>query len=123
MAATGCQKLCRILAAKLFAPRCTRRLDLKIGITKRLGKCRSEYLAASRDGSVTVEAFAEEFKCQGIDHHVAGTGVKGDHRACRGCGRNGGEVGDAADVLQHAATFRMSKEDVVEQGNERRALS
>ena len=41
----------------------------------------------------------------------------------RGAGGNGGEIADAADVLQNAAATVVGEENVIEKGHERRALA
>ena len=56
-------------------------------------------------GSIAVEWLAEKLLRQRIDHHVARAGVEGDHLIRRGAGRNRGQVGDAADVLQDASAL------------------
>jgi len=84
---------------------------------------RGEDFSAGGDAAVAVVGLREELLGESIDDHVAGAGVeRDDFCLARACG-DGGEVADAADVLEDAGAARVREEDVVEKGNEGRALA
>ena len=70
-----------------------------------------------------VQFAARELERQGVDHHVAGSGVEGDDVFGRASGRNHRDVGDAADVERDAAAPRVAEEQVIDVGDQRRALA
>ncbi len=60
---------------------------------------------------------------QRVHHHVAGTGVEGDHVFARAAGRNRRDVGDAADVERDASFARMAEQKIVHVRHQRSALA
>src|SRR5581483_8919238 len=73
--------------------------------------------------AVTIKGFAEQLVHQGIDHHVPGTRIKREHLLPETTRRDCSQIRNAADVLQHAPTFRIAKQHEVEHRYERCALS
>ena len=82
-----------------------------------------EDFAAGGDAAVAVVGLGEELVHEGVDDHVAGAGVEGDDFFLARGGGDDGEVADAADVLEDARAGGVGEEDVVEEGDEGRALT
>ena len=77
------------------------------------------------EGGVFVEALAAvgEMGDEGVNEHVSGARVEGEHLRGLGIGWDDGDVGDAADVEGDAAEFGMTVKGVVGEGNERRTVA
>ena len=95
---------------------------MKVRIAQRRRQHRGDDCALRRQGSVAVEGLAEELLSQRVDHHVAGSCIEGHHPIGRSSGWDCRQVGDAADVLQHAPALAVGKQHVIQQRNQRRAL-
>ena len=84
---------------------------------------RLEYCARSCDAAVAIIGLAEEAIGDRVNHHVAGAGVE-SRNLFRGCSRRDCcQVRDAADVLHDAADLLVAIEQVIEEGNQRRAFA
>ena len=70
-----------------------------------------------------IERFSEEFLRDGIDHHIAGSGIEGDNLSFSSIRWDRREVRDAADVLHNASDMSIAKKHVIEEGNQRRAFA
>ena len=88
-------------------------------LVRRFGKD----VAACCGGTIAIEAAIEEALHAGVDDHVGGAGVEGEHVFSAARGGEHGEVGDAAEVEQQAALLCVAKDAEVEHGDERRGLS
>src|SRR5450631_2341269 len=101
-----------------------------------LGRWRGEEAVAEKGIENTVEdtatrgyattpviGFLEERLSYGVDDHVRGAGVEGKYLRYVRRWRNGGEVADAAEVLQYAAAAGMAEDCVIKKRNQRRALA
>ena len=75
------------------------------------------------DAAIAIVRLLKEAFGDGVDNHVAGTGIEGDDVFGSSSGRNRGEIGDAADVLHDASATVMAIQDVVEKGNQRCAFA
>ena len=113
----------RELASEFFASRGLGRPAAEKWPAQDLGDNPLKYRARSCDAAVAIVGLAEEAFRDRIDHHVAGAGVEsGD--LFRGCGRRDrSQVRDPADVLHNAADLPIAVEQVIEKGNQGRALA
>ena len=60
---------------------------------------------------------------QGVEEHVGGAGVESENLRGSGVGGDDGDVGDAAEIERDTAEFGVAIEEIVGEGNERRALA
>ena len=82
-----------------------------------------DHLTAGRGAPVAVVGFSEEPLYESVDDHVAGAGIEGDDAFKGRTGGDGGEVGDPSDVLKNPPAASVGEIDIVEEGDERRALA
>ena len=77
------------------------------------------------EGGVFVVALTamREMLDQGVDEHVGGAGVEGEHLRRLGVCWEHGDVGDAAEIEGDAAEFGVAVEKIVGVGDERGALA
>src|ERR1019366_8311246 len=59
----------------------------------------------------------------GVDHHIAGTGVEGNHILGKRARWNRSEISDAAEILHDAPVTAMAVEHVIEKRHKRCALA
>ena len=67
----------------------------------------------------SIRVFARE----GVDHHISGAGIEGDHLLRRRACWDYGDVRDAADIESHASASRVTEEQVVDEWHQGRALT
>src|SRR5260370_25184406 len=58
-----------------------------------------------------------------VRHNFPGASIKGDDVLCLGAGGDGCEISNPANVLDNPPGTAVAKEQVIEKGNQRRALS
>lgn len=108
-----------------FTPRRFGRSNSEVGILPQFLIKRGYHPASHCQVSRVVESFSAsgEVLDQGVDEHVAGTGVEGEDIGGLGVGGDDGDVGDAADIETDAAKFWMAIEHIVSEGDEGSALA
>src|SRR6266849_8755255 len=79
--------------------------------------------AAKGDTPISIEGLAKELLRDGVYHHIARPGIKGNHLI--GCGPRGNssEISNASKVLQDAPAAGMAKEHIVQKWNQRRSFA
>src|SRR5215470_6164352 len=79
----------------------------------------------SRGGNVTlvVIRLVKKNLHELINHHVAGASIESDYVFRPGIGRNGGEVGDSAEVLDDPSCTPIAEQHIVKEGNQWRSLA
>ena len=105
------------------APYCSRPQDFgRLAAIIRIGEQSIEQrgIHCARASSL---AIAIERRRHGIHHHVARSGVEGDHVFRRCIGRNHRDVRDAADVERDARMLGMPEKLIVEERHQRRAFA
>ena len=124
LAAVG-QNFCDEGAAKIFAAGRFWRLKFKVRIAKKLFKKRNDALAAKGEPRAGVEALAalREVRDESVNEHVGGTSVEGEDILRASAGGDDGDVGDAAEIQRDTGEFLIAVEEIVGEGNERRALA
>ncbi len=88
-----------------------------------IGNDRFENCTRRGDAAIAIVGLAEESVGHCVDHHVAGAGVESCHLLRRCSGRDCRQVRDAADVLHDAADLLIAIQQVIEEGNQRRAFA
>src|SRR5690242_538361 len=58
-----------------------------------------------------------------VDDHIPGAGIEGDDRLRRGGFGDDGDIGNAANIQDGAAAARVAIEQIIDEGNKRRALA
>ena len=117
------QKLGGVSPAELLAPCGLWRAQFEIRMPQRVFQHGLDHSSARRQRPIAIERFVEQLLRQPVDDHVAGPGIEGDHCVGRSSGRNGSQVGDAADVLQNAPALRIGEEHIVQKRDQRSALA
>ena len=82
-----------------------------------------QHRARCCDCSVAIVRFAKPLFSNRIDYHIARTSVESKDLFGRRAARNCSEIGDAADILHDAANAVVAIKQVVEEGNQWRALA
>ncbi len=114
---------CAKAGAELFAAAGLRRRGREVGRGEEAVEDGLEDATARGDGAVLVEAAVVELLHEQVDEDVGGAGIEGEDVG-GGAGRGQcGDVGDAAEVEQHAILCRVAEEAEVEHGDQRRALA
>ena len=83
---------------------------------------RFNHCAAAGRLSPAVEGFIKKLLHQLVDHHVSRSSIEGHHLRGPGAGGQCRQVADASQILQHAAPGGVTKQHIVEQGNQGSAL-
>ena len=110
-------------ASEFFASCGLRRLAAEEGQAQKIGDNRYENCARRSDAAVAIVGLAEETVGDGVNHHVARAGVE-SRNLFSGCSRRDCcQICDATDVLHDASDLRVAIEQVVEEGNQRRAFA
>jgi len=119
------ENFCDEGAAEVFAAGRFRGLLLEIRVAKKLFEERNEALAAESEASAGVEALTTvgEVGGEGVNEHVGWASVEGEDVVRFGAGRDDGDVSDAAEIQGDAAEFFVTVEEIVGEGDERRALA
>ena len=95
----------------------------KESVVQKLRQHALDDVACRRELAIAIEGLAEPFLGQSVDHHIAGAGIEGGYILGRGLRRNRSEICNPADVEGNPPHMRMSIEQVVEIGNQRRTLA
>src|ERR1700722_14254279 len=66
---------------------------------------------------------SEKLFSDGVDDHIAGTGIEGKDLSGVCAGGDHGEICDTANILNDSSDARIAKEQVVEEGNERSSFA
>src|SRR5579863_1360588 len=122
-AGAAAAKFAHKFAAEFLAAGGFRWAGAKEFVAQKMIEHRRQNFSGGGNFSVAIERAAEQRMGEGVHNHVAGAGVESEQIGRLRAGGNGGEVGDAADVLHDASDFAVAKEEIVKVGDERRACA
>src|SRR5271156_3838299 len=114
--AAASQKLAHKLPAEVLAPRSLGRFLPKKAALQYSADDLIEYLPESCDSPVAIERLAEQLLGDGVDHHIARSGIECDYITRSRARGDGGKVRNAADVLHDSSCAGIAKYHVVEEG-------
>ena len=78
-----------------------------------LGKSRFVHRTRPRERAIAIDGNARVAQCPVVDSGVTRAGIEGEDLFGLGCGRNDGDIGDAAEIESDAAELGVTPDQIV----------